>query len=933
MKYKDDLEDKSKRKTDYSDTDENGNPRREVGRECAQFLNAQSHYKHMREPPKSSSPLNDPMRFRQSSYGTNTRDLDESTSNQEATKKPRKKQKRDKTVETVRKAEEIENYQGSKEIDEILSFIENDCTGRKPRKVPNNNTVDISSTRATDKNNKKNKERKPKITSVDLKPTEKKDSQSENKETTEESPENSETSISNSEMGNSTEKISTEEIVTTDCQKNIKEQNHILAEKCVDKNKMEEEMMNGDIISCEEEEDAIGSSVIKPMEPKEGKEVINHKVEKKSLVIIDNTDEVIKDPKNDDNLNNVKHNNMKNSKRKQTSTVSDNDKKETDKTLVLKEPENLTDEDKMEVKANIVLDSDEMEKEGDYYIFTDLDLPKPVEEEFQLVGKKKKKGAPVTAKEMQSKEASAAQRVPVREERRRPQRSITPPPSSIVNSLSMEAERNKMRDLSPSSFPALGAGRQGRQSFRDGRRSSTGDVPKEILIKPQDDSDLESVKSLPASAQAVSPRLQISYAKMAASPKPNNSVSTFHGEDPEDQSNVSVDFKSAVWKGSLTERRHSIGSSPDGKDNEASSIRQKFGSQELVKLEKEENLFISSQLPSSPEKSPSGMEASRSNSSQSSSVEDSAAADSVSSTVLNTSVTKASDSEFNEPLESYSINITAHVMAKNNGANNQVSSKSQVTKSSSCDPSKPSKLQVSSKQKGIAKRQARSVVFLDRSEKDHKNLDIVFGFDPQLDEEELKVSVSNSVSSSSLQSSVLSQTKSSEIVCGDNSKEFPPIPVIHSKSVSNNSSSTNTKDFKHSPRNSKSASFPLEGKNGVKSMSTLIFSSDSKNPSGQMFSFISEDTCAPAMSDPSVIFAATPCAEGCVTVIYGEECGAVLGAESKPPSGQLKYRKETGDILGCFNRIEVTSYLIREWENVMNMKDKNPERILFYNQH
>lgn len=153
-----------------------------------------------------------------------------------------------------------------------------------------------------------------------------------------------------------------------------------------------------------------------------------------------------------------------------------------------------------------------------------------------MVGKKKKKGGPVTAKETQSKEASAAQRVPIREERRRPQRSITPPPSSIVTSLSMEAERNKMRDLSPSSFPALGAGRQGRQSFRDGRRSSTGDVPKEILIKPQDDSDLESVKSLPASAQAVSPRLQISYAKMAASPKPNCSVSTFHSDDPEDRS-------------------------------------------------------------------------------------------------------------------------------------------------------------------------------------------------------------------------------------------------------------------------------------------------------------------------------------------------------------------------------------------------------------
>lgn len=36
----------------------------------------------------------------------------------------------------------------------------------------------------------------------------------------------------------------------------------------------------------------------------------------------------------------------------------------------------------MEVKLNIIVDFDEMEKEGDYYIFIDFDFFKLVEEEF-----------------------------------------------------------------------------------------------------------------------------------------------------------------------------------------------------------------------------------------------------------------------------------------------------------------------------------------------------------------------------------------------------------------------------------------------------------------------------------------------------------------------------------------------------------------------
>lgn len=57
-----------------------------------------------------------------------------------------------------------------------MLFIENDCTGRKFRKVFNNNIVDISLLKVTDKNNKKNKERKLKVILVDFKFIEKKDS-------------------------------------------------------------------------------------------------------------------------------------------------------------------------------------------------------------------------------------------------------------------------------------------------------------------------------------------------------------------------------------------------------------------------------------------------------------------------------------------------------------------------------------------------------------------------------------------------------------------------------------------------------------------------------------------------------------------------------------------------------------------------------------
>lgn len=244
-----------------------------------------------------------------------------------------------------------------------------------------------------------------------------------------------------------------------------------------------------------------------------------------------------------------------------------------------------------------------------HFYFTDIDLPVK-EAEFQVVGKKKKKGvinAPVSKDAHSANNYFKDTHIPttpkfftnrVDKPRRPLQRSVTPPPQSC-NTLSTEdTESERIRDLSPSSFPALHSSSP--SSSRDGRRSSTGDVPtpRDLSLKVLDDSDLESVKSMPAASQGkvkgqevTSPRLAISYATMAASPSPkpsNTSIASSHSEgvDAEEMSLDGKEWKSANWKGSLTERRHSIGSHQDvnvAKEIELSpSMKQKYGSQETL---------------------------------------------------------------------------------------------------------------------------------------------------------------------------------------------------------------------------------------------------------------------------------------------------------------------------------------------------------------
>lgn len=237
------------------------------------------------------------------------------------------------------------------------------------------------------------------------------------------------------------------------------------------------------------------------------------------------------------------------------------------------------------------LDSDDLaitENHQDY-IFTDIDNLPPVEQEFTLVSKKKKRpGAKDVVSEI------PRQKNGPRENRGLPQpRSVTPPPISSL------LKKEQTRDLSPSAFPALGKkanAAKSRPTFREGRRNSFGDVPIDTLteLRSQDDSDIESVKSLPAAkggslSEFVS-RFPVSYAKMAAAPKPPNSPTSPKAEEQEPfdtQSDNANSRKPTVWKGSPTERRHSIGSSPEDTKQENSPkltqrSRQKSGSQEFL---------------------------------------------------------------------------------------------------------------------------------------------------------------------------------------------------------------------------------------------------------------------------------------------------------------------------------------------------------------
>lgn len=248
------------------------------------------------------------------------------------------------------------------------------------------------------------------------------------------------------------------------------------------------------------------------------------------------------------------------------------------------------------------------DKYSDFYIFTDVEIQKVDRDaEFCPVVHKKKKRttakdpAPVTVHKSgalplftpRTTGAATDNYVNYRDfsqrnEGRKFTRSVTPPPSS------QSVENQKLRDLSPSAFPALRRSvvSKGKSTLGEGRRNSTGDVSMEVAVsRIHDDSDIESVKSLPAASQTsdTSPGVSrpiISYAKVAASPKPH--VTSPLSPPSNDKNDPSLARQQTVWKGNVRERRHSLGSSPDcpteeGKLSEA--LRHKSGSQTCLAAE------------------------------------------------------------------------------------------------------------------------------------------------------------------------------------------------------------------------------------------------------------------------------------------------------------------------------------------------------------
>ena len=145
---------------------------------------------------------------------------------------------------------------------------------------------------------------------------------------------------------------------------------------------------------------------------------------------------------------------------------------------------------------------------NDKYIFTDFDVvPPPSEGEFTIVStrRKKKRNPP-----LQAQRPSDRLRPQVYNTNNRPPISmdinpILAPPAPVPRDTSSE------RAFSPSGFPVLG---------REGRRNSTGTVPTTALL---DESDSESVKSLPAAGNPV-PAKKDSYAKIVAGSKTGEMV-------------------------------------------------------------------------------------------------------------------------------------------------------------------------------------------------------------------------------------------------------------------------------------------------------------------------------------------------------------------------------------------------------------------------
>lgn len=687
------------------------------------------------------------------------------------------KRRRKKPKEDVKRAEDIENYKGNQSIDELVSFIggQNDSS-KKTKKLTAANSEDIPS--KTQKSNKKNKDKKQKT------PTSGSSSVEEGLAGKEDHSAQSITvgveSGTSDNMGNSSGKtVSVQNSVENGdidglCPKN--EKLNLLKEN--DKKiEVKTEYSVGDISDyCVSEQKAVNCKEIYKEKEKvstnnkrdsvtsgTGSENNKKKSEKskaskedKSEMPVSKSEDTMKVDTALANNNTVKQKNAKNKKSKPASPPL-KERSESDK----------SESGAGDVSAQVLSDFPNLDN---HFIFTDLDVPEvPKEDEFTVVEKKKKK-----AKETHQPQnnflssgtngsgSGKSRRLEDKRTNSSNSHSLSKTSSQVSYQTASVENDAHLRDLSPSSFPALGSSK----TKQEGRRNSTGDVPIPTGLKSQDDSDLESVKSLPATKGsqtadlALSPRL--SYARMAAHPASSKPADSGDGEHrlSLEMSESELDPKKAVWKGSPTERRHSIGSSPDkvnkntGSNISSAAASIKAGSQELIVADialKAENTSANVRKPNpwaNSDSQPIAQKVEKTVTEKENSPSEtrviqispvqvpSKSADSNSGGVSQSQLISASKAtSTNKPVD----NIHSDTEIKNSSS---LSSKKHSVSISSVHKLEASK-QSSKSNNGFNGRKQKSVIFLDkRMEETPGNLGISFGFEiDNIDEPDLTTAI------------------------------------------------------------------------------------------------------------------------------------------------------------------------------------------------
>ncbi|XP_055957567.1 uncharacterized protein LOC126825132 isoform X2 [Patella vulgata] len=563
--------------------DENGNP-------------VSKGYPQMRERPVSREEiaLNSSV-FPSHRYGSTTSDLhlsqftgleQSSPHNTEPKNKIGNKKNKLKKVEQVCLAENVENYVGDKDLEELVKFIEqNDIKENQLKKT--NGTLDVK----VEKTVKRSKDKKTKTTVFVLPPLPKPGDHI----VIDIEGNGDELANISSDMGNSNEKVTEENIQILEGR--AKKDTELSKSQDGDKSLLHkgqgaETKSKTKLVKEEggEKRTKNGNNVKKETKVNGYNHTVEHfdttpvakEIEKKGK---DTNKKMVSPSTAKTSPEGITNDKKKGNSKLHVDTTTSNEKK------LLNHTKSPNDIKSTHPTSPIICKSEIDVAELDaHYIFTDLPVAQ-VEPEFTVVGKKKKKTL-IHGKEQVPFMAGISREFPVTKSKFRDNystpvpRSVTPPPIK---------SRDKNQDFSLSAFPALGntAVTKEKSGSLEPRRSSIGELPLTGETSSIDDSDIASVKSLPAGqpakADMLASRFQKSYAKIAAGPKPIGQFSP--DASMEDYSEESVEKpKQTVWKGSLTERRHSIGSSPDDNKLDSGSgltekSRQKSGSQEVLKID------------------------------------------------------------------------------------------------------------------------------------------------------------------------------------------------------------------------------------------------------------------------------------------------------------------------------------------------------------